>query len=864
VTWEHVLSISDQVGAVDLAIDPHNPRRMFATAWRAERKPWTIISGSEDSGLFFSSDRGDTWRKVGNGLPEGLVGKMAVEISPADPQRVYVLAEAPGTARGLYRSDDGGANFRQVNGQLSLTFRPFYYTHMTADPADPDRVWVNNETLWLSKDGGKTFESVATPHGDNHALWIHPQNSRVMVQGNDGGANVSRDGGVTWSPQWNQPTAELYQVATDSAFPYRVYGAQQDNTTISVPSRISRQPLDPKQDWLEVSGCETGPVVAHPQDPGTVYGGCKGRHSVFDQATGQVRQYWVYPHFNYGHDTREMPFRFQRVAPMILSPHDPQILYHGSQVVHRSRDEGRSWEAISPDLTAFEDETQGYSGGPITRDITGEEVYSALYAIAESPLEQGVLWAGSNDGPIHVSRNGGESWTEVTPPDLPKGGRVNRIEPSPHRAGRVWVAVYRYLLDDFRPYLYRSDDYGASWTLLTTGSNGIPADEPVRVVREDPQREELLYVGTESGLYVTFDGGTRFQPLQLDLPVVPISGLEVRGDDLVVATMGRSFWILDDLSPVRAAVAGSKLTTRLLAPRPAPRTPWVGDLSSRFPGYAPEYPIAGAVIDYVLAHPATRVELRIEDSTGEVVRTLVESASERRQAREEGRAMPKPVLGTGTGHQRVIWDLRAEGLESLSLEADARQSPGPLLPPGIYRLQLDIDGVVFEESLELLLDPRVAASGITVEDVQAQYRLVAEVLRGYGRLRDAVHSMRVVGTDLELLGEREDLAAHPELQSQVATLLQRAQSAETVLRQRVEGKVGAELEPQLSGQFGYLLGMLTAADQRPGQDAYDRWSDLQMELAAALVEVDALWADIGRVEELLEGAGMARFRRQDD
>jgi hypothetical protein len=845
-TWEKVLYVSERTGAADLAMDPSNPRKIFASAWTAERKPWTITSGSEEGGLFVTHDGGDTWARVTRGLPAGLVGKIAVEVSPADPSRVWALVEAEGDARGLYRSDDGGASFRLVNGQKSLTYRPWYYIHLTADPKNADRLYVNNETFWLTIDGGGSFERRPTPHGDNHALWIHPEDPELMVQGNDGGANVSWNGGRTWSPQWNQPTAELYQVAVDNAFPYRLYGAQQDNSTISVPSRISRRPEDPKQDWLVVSGCETGPVVPHPEDPSRIFGGCKGRHSVLDLETGQESQYWVYPHFNYGHDTREMPYRFQRTAPMILSPHDPGVIYHGSHVLHRSTDEGRTWETVSPDLTAFEDETQGYSGGPITRDITGEEIYSAIYAIAESPLEQGVLWVGANDGPIHVSRDAGATWTEVTPQGLPRGGRVNRIEASPHAAGRAYASIYRYQLDDWQPYLYRTDDYGASWRRLTDGRNGIPADVPVRVVREDPEREDLLYAGTELGMYVSFDGGRRWQPFQLDLPVVPITEIVVHRGDLVLATMGRSFWILDDLSPLRQLELGGGASHRLLAPRPVHRVDWVSGLERRFPGYAPEYPESGATIDYTLASDVEELRLEVFDESGTLVRRF--------DARETGgediepamagppffRTRASRTLATARGAQRFVWDLRLEGPRPLD---GGSRGGGPMVLPGRYTLRLSAGEWSQEQPLGVVMDPRLGAAGVTEDDLRAQVDLQRSVADALDRLRDAVRAIRRTREEVRDLTDRARRAGvdgDGELGSLARSVGETLGGIEALLVQVEEGKVGLELEPQLDEQLGYLYGMISAADQRPGRDASLRFADLEKELDAQLEALRAV------------------------
>ncbi|HVS62225.1 MAG TPA: hypothetical protein VMT85_01855 [Thermoanaerobaculia bacterium] len=863
-SWEKVLWVSERTGAVDLSMDPSNPRKIFASAWTAERKPWTILSGSEESGLFVTHDRGDTWQRVTEGLPSGLVGKIAVEVSPADPDRVWALVEAPGDARGLYRSEDGGKSFRMVNGQISLTYRPWYYTHLTADPKNRDKIFVSNETFWLSVDGGDSFERRPTPHVDNHAMWIHPDDPDRMVQGNDGGANVSWNGGETWSPQWNQPTAELYQVAVDNAFPYRLYGAQQDNSTISVPSRISRRPEDPKQDWLVVSGCETGPVVPHPERASVIYGGCKGRHSVLDLATGQERHYWVYPHFNYGHDTRDMPYRFQRTAPMILSPHDPQTTYHGSHVLHRSRDEGRTWETISPDLTAFEDETQGYSGGPITRDITGEEIYSTIYAIAESPLEQGVLWVGANDGPIHLSRDGGASWSDVTPQGLPRGGRVNRIEASPHARGRAYAAIYRFQLDDWEPYVYRTDDYGRSWRRLTDGSNGIPADTPVRVVREDPEREDLLYAGTEFGMYTSFDGGRHWQPFQLDLPVTPITEIVVHRGDLVLSTMGRSFWILDDLTRLHQLGADAAAGHRLYSPRPVHRVDWVSGLERSFPGHAPEYPESGAFIDYTLAADVEEIRLEVLDAAGDVTRAFDGRAVQDEETEPAmggppfSRSRPGRSLATVRGSHRFVWDLRLEGPRPLR-GGRGDSGGGPMVLAGRYPVRLTVGDWSQTAELEVLADPRVTAAGITTEDLEAQVELQTSVRDAIERLRRTVRTIRGLREQTDDLRSRAS-AARLDEDGELGALAGRVREAlselEGLLVQVEEGKVGAELEPQLDSQLTYLYGMISSADQRPGQDAYDRFADVEEELASHVAALEAL-----RQGELAELNRLADWRK---
>ncbi|MFW6198377.1 MAG: WD40/YVTN/BNR-like repeat-containing protein, partial [Acidobacteriota bacterium] len=511
-TWERVLFVSELTGAVDLEFAPDDPETVYATMWRAERKPWTIISGGTEGGVYRSTDGGDTWEQLTDGLPTGPRGKADLAVSAGDPDRVYVLIEAPEDEGGVYRSDDRGETWRQVTDFQPIRNRPFYYTNLDAHPHDPDKIWGQAEGFWYSEDAGETWERRPTPHGDNHDLWINPDDPDVWIQSNDGGANVTLDGGETWSSQHNQPTAELYQVDVDDAFPYRLYAGQQDNTTISVPSRPARsRPGGHEAYWETHGGCETGPIVPKPGDPDIVYANCKGRFGVFNRRTGQERQYYVGFWDLYGRNPKDLPYRFQRVVPVHVSPHDPGRVYHASQYVHVTESDGREWRTISPDLTAFTPETQVVSGEPITRDVTGEEHFATLYVVRESPHEPGVIWAGANDGPIHLSRDGGESWQEVTPPDLGPHGRVQAIEVSPHDPAKAYVTVLRYQLGDFRPHAFRTDDYGEAWTRITTGEDGIPDDHPVRVVREDPEREGLLYAGTEFGMFVSFDDGERWQ-----------------------------------------------------------------------------------------------------------------------------------------------------------------------------------------------------------------------------------------------------------------------------------------------------------------------------------------------------------------
>src|SRR5882672_9269293 len=603
-TWRKVLFVSDQVGAMDVELQPGNPNVVYAWMSRLERKPWTIISGSRDGGFYKSTDGGEHFAKITSGLPNELIGKANLAVTAAKPDRVYALVEAkPGG--GLYRSDDAGQSWALINSQAGLIQRPFYYVALGADPTNADVVYAGAEGFFKSTDGGKTFSPFRTPHGDNHDIWISPKDGNVMIQSNDGGANISSDGGRTWSTQMNQPTAEIYGVWVDNQFPYRLYGAQQDNTTIIISSQA-----DPSStvDWRSGPGCETGPIMPYPKDPNIVYGSCKGQYGVMNLKAGQEKNYWVGVQSLYGNPARDLIYRFQRVSPMATSPHDPEVLYYGSQYLHRTRDKGVTWEKISPDLTAHLACCQGASGEPITRDVTGEEFYSTLYAIAESPLEKGVIWTGANDGPFHVTRDNGKTWTNITPKDLPEGGRVQYIDPSPHRKGSAYFAVYRWLLGDYQPYLYLTNDYGKTWTRLTDGKNGIPADWPTRVVREDPNREGLLYAGTEFGMFISFDNGGHWQSFQLNLPNVPVTDIKVHQKDLVVSTQGRAFWILDNISSLH------QLTPQVTASNVHLFRPRDGYRTRVNPN------ILGPTIEYYLpAAPTGPVTIEILDGKGTLV-----------------------------------------------------------------------------------------------------------------------------------------------------------------------------------------------------------------------------------------------------
>jgi len=827
-TWKKVLFVSDTVGAMDVELQPGNPNVVYAWMSHLERKPWTIISGAKEGGFYRSTDGGETFSRVSAGLPGDLIGKANLAVTAAKPERVYALVEAsPGG--GFYRSDDSGQTWALINAQPALLQRPFYYTTLGADPTNADVVYAGAESFFKSVDGGKSFTAMRTPHGDNHDIWISPKDGNTMIQSNDGGANVSFDGGRTWSSQLNQPTSEIYGVWMDEQFPYKLYGAQQDSSTVIISSVADPFTLG---DWRGGPGCETGPIMPHPRNPDIVYGSCKGQYGVMDLKTGQEKNYWIGAQSLYGNPAKDLIYRFQRVSPMATSPHDPDVLYYGSQFLHRTRDKGVTWEKISPDLTAHPECCQGVSGEPITRDVTGEEFYSTLYAITEAANERGVIWTGANDGPFHVTRDNGRTWANVTPKDLQPGGRVQYIDASPHRRGSAYYAVYRYLLGDYAPYIYRTDDYGKTWTRLTTGSNGIPADTPTRVVREDPDREGLLYAGTEFGIYISFDNGAHWQPFGLNLPQVPITDIKVHHKDLVVTTQGRAFWILDNVSALHQIGPSAASTAHLYKPRDGYRT-----------RVSPA--ILGPQIEYYLPAGAPGpVTIEILDAAGAVVNSYNSDApvgvgrggrggrgggrggaepaaapgtaptTTSMEAPEDpetggggrGRGGPPPRVTRADGHNRFVWD--------------ARYASGLSAPPGRYQARVKAGDWTATEPFELLIDPRIAAGGVTAADLKEQFD----------------HNVRV----RELGAEAGQLLTRVRA-GLTASDAAKAARVRAIYERLVNTPEGVRYnKPGLQSQIQYLASLTTGVDQKIGRDAVERYQALKKELDALKAEADAL------------------------
>ncbi len=835
-TWEKVLYKDEKTGAIDLAFVPANPRILFAALWEAHRTPWSLSSGGPGSGLYKSTDGGTTWRRLeGNGLPRGILGRIGVSVSGADPNRVWALIEAEDG--GLYRSDDGGETWQLVNNDRNYRQRAWYYTHVVADPQDRETVYVLNVGLHRSTDGGRTFTTLRAPHGDHHGLWIDPTNPQRMINANDGGANITHNGGQTWTRQDNQPTAQFYHVITDDQFPYYVYGAQQDNTTVAIASRSDRGGID-RSDWYPVGGCESGYIAPLP-DGSLVYAGCYGGQITrWERKTGQAQQISAWPENPMGHGAGALQHRFQWTAPILISPHDTNVLYHAAEVLFMSTDEGMSWTAISPDLTRNDRSKQGPSGGPITKDNTSVEYYNTIFTVAESPHERGTIWVGTDDGLVHLTRDGGKTWQNVTPRELPEWSLISLLEVSPHDPATAYIAVDRHELDDYRPYIYKTNDYGKSWRKIT---NGIPEHTFVRAVREDPKRRGLLYAGTETGVYVSFDDGTNWQSLQLNLPTAPIHDLVVKRDDLIVATHGRSFWILDDLTPLHQIQPGLVAKDfHLYTPRVAYRIRGGGFGGDPIAG---ENPPSGAILYYWLkSEPKGEIALEILDRSGKVIRKYTGKAGE--PPREPG-APPSggdPQLPVQAGMHRFVWDLRHQGAVRVPRAVHWGGDPGtgPLALPGRYQVRLTVDGQSQTVPLEVKLDPRVSTS---LADLEKQFELRNKIQDAVNEAHTTVNQIRDLRRQLQALRQRTGRAAkHPSLLDAIGALEKNMTAVEEEL---IQVRSVARQDPlnypvQLNDKLLALAGVVESADRAPTKQSYAVFAKLRGELDALL----ARWREI--------------------
>ncbi|MEP1095121.1 MAG: glycosyl hydrolase [Cyclobacteriaceae bacterium] len=808
-SWKKILFVSDNVGFSDIEFLPSNPETLFAAAWKAERKPWTIISGGkpEEGGIYKSLDGGETWDKANNGLPTTLIGKIDVALTPADSRIVYALVEAPGKEGGLFKSVDQGNSYELISSDNVIRTRPFYYNNLRVDPKNADVVYALATRYSKSTDGGKTWKRMTPPHGDNHDMWINPDNPNLFIQANDGGANVTHNGGETWSTQFNQPTAEIYQVEVDDQYPYWVYGGQQDNySTVAVPSQAPYGLQAPGIGYIiNTGGCETGPAVPKPGNSNIVYSNCKGRFGVFNKETGTEMQFYVGASNIYGHNPKDLKYRFQRVSPIHVSPHNPDVVYHCSQFVHKTTNDGKSWETISPDLTAFETDKQVISGSPITRDITGEEYYSTIYAIRESTLKEGLIWVGSNDGPVHVTQNGGETWENVTPSKLPPGGRVDAVEPSPHNPAKAYVSVLRYQLGDSKPYIYKTTNYGKSWQLIT---NGIPNDFPTRVIREDPVREGLLFAGTEYGVFVSFDDGVNWKPFQQNLPVTPITDMKIHRGDLVMSTMGRGFWVLGKIDALRQNDFSNISEATLF--KPANTIRYRHPTGTRV-SVTPTYPRPSAMIDYFLPNDGSVLKMEIKNEGGGVVARFLSDTAKNKLPDEVISDMStnnveyliNKSLKSEKGLNRFSWDMTMTG--AWHKQKSRRFRNGPMVKPGTYSVELTVDGSTLTQTFEIQIDPRIESNNVSAVEIGKQVDLQLEV-------RDLLSEARRLEDDLS----KQKKEATDEDNSKLEAALAKLKTPE-----------GIYMQPMIVDQISYLNSMLNRADQVPGKDAYDRFEELK-------------------------------------
>ncbi len=872
-TWERILFRSDKAGAIDLSMDPHNPRILYAAFWEAYRNAYTLVSGGAECGLFRSIDGGDTWTEItrNEGLPKGMLGKIGVAVSPAKENRVFAIIDAEDGA--VFRSDDGGEHWERLCEDRNVRARPWYYMHIIPDPQDAETLWSLNVQAWKSIDGGRTFFEVQIPHGDHHDLWIDPSNPQRMIEGNDGGACVSFTGGASWSSIYNQPTAEFYHVITDNQFPYRVYGPQQDNSTICVPSRSHIAGIANAETY-EVGGGESGYIAVRPDDPNIVFAGnYQGYLTRYDHRTRQERNIAVWPEAATGWGAKDQKYRFQWTSPTLLSPHNPNVLYTAGNHVFRSTDEGASWEVISPDLTRNDVSKQEASGGPPTKDNTGAEYYCTIFALAESPITPGLFWAGSDDGLVHLSRDGGQSWQNITPADLPEWSLISIIEPSPHDPATAYLAATRWKWDDFQPYLYKTSDYGATWTKIT---GGIAENDFTRVIREDPARRGLLYAGTETGIHVSFDDGAHWQSLRLNLPVVPIHDLVVKDSDLVVATHGRSFWILDDITPLRQASNDvHQLPVFLFKPRPtiqfmvnygysraassgnffrdsdntqivARRFERPGGIFLERPLNAGQNPPSGVIVYYNLAEkPEGEVKLAFLDAAGNEIRSYTSKAERKKAAdptdEEEEEEKQEPNVPNESGSNRFVWNMRYPDPHKVDgYVASEGAMSGPVVAPGIYQVRLTVGDSSLVETFEVRPDPRVSA---TQADLEAQLALHLKIRDKLSETHDAINTLRNVRRQVDdWLKWTQEQPVHEQLADLGKSIKEQLKAVEDELIQsKAKTRQDTLNHPaKLNGKLAGLAGVVASAQAAPTRQSYEVLDDLSRRIDAQLQRLQAV------------------------
>lgn len=884
--WEKVLFRSEHAGAIDLSMDPNNPRILYVSFWEAQRTPYSLNSGGPGSSLYKSTDGGDTWAELTNkpGLPTGVRGKIGVAVSPARRDRVWALVEAKDGA--LFRSDDGGENWQRLSESGDLRRRAWYYTHIYADPQDAETVWVLNLQCWKSVDGGQNFTAVPTPHGDNHDLWIDPHNTERMIEGNDGGACVTYNGGASWSTILNQPTAQFYHVTADTRFPYHIYGSQQDNTAMALPSYSNLGAIT-QLEWEKPGGGESGYIAVKPDNPNIIFGGAigsgaaNGRLIRYDRSTKQERNVTAWPEdTGWGDPALDLKYRFQWTFPIQFSPHDPNVLYIASNVLMRSTNEGASWELISPDLTRNDPDKLQASGGEITKDNTGAEVYCTIWAFAESPHEKGVFWVGTDDGLVHISRDGGKKWREITPKGLPEWALISNIDPSPHDKATVYMAVTRYKHDDPAPYLFKTTDYGKSWKPIT---NGIPANDFTRVIRADPTQPGVLYSGTETGVYFSVDDGDNWSSLQGNLPVAPIYDLMVKDNDLIAATHGRSFWILDDLTPIHQLAKTKGVRDAILfAPRETIRYkaykrngnkkgngklytmagPVVVTYKLRETedGRAVEQfldaghnPPVGTIITYYLPEePEGEVTLTFQTYGGDEIRRF-SSENSQDKSKQDGKKSEQIVRKTA-GIHRFVWDLRYPPASAIPGDKTTEDSlSGPVVAPGKYKVVLNVAGKSMSQEFEVTKDPRTPT---TQTDFEAQLKLLRGIRDELSRTHDAVNDSRELRSQLEMLAARARSAGKRNIAERCGRVCDRLLEIEHALvLEDSDSPLG--YQTRLNEKLATLAGFVDSADFAPTRQAQEVFDSLCERIEAKLKEFDNLRAkDIADINKAVRKSNL--------
>jgi photosystem II stability/assembly factor-like uncharacterized protein len=825
--WQRILFVNDEVGAADLVIDPNNSRVLYATTWKVKRTPYSLESGGEGSGIWKSVDGGDTWSDITRnaGLPKGVIGICGIDVSPVDSNRVWAIVEA--AEGGVFRSDNAGETWTRINQDRNLRQRAWYYSRIYAGPQSIDEVYVLNVSFWRSNDGGKNFNSISTPHGDHHDLWINPDRPDCMIIADDGGAQITFNRGRTWSTYMNQPTAQFYRVITDDHFPYRVYGAQQDNSTVRILSQSDSRSIG-ESDWQSTAGGESGHLAVDPTNNEIVYGGSYGGFLTrINHQTGEQRNVHVWPDDPLGHGAGDLKYRFQWNFPIFYSPHDKKCLYSAANVLFKTTDGGETWTQISPDLTRNDPSKLGPSGGPITKDNTSIEYYCTIFAAAESIHEPGVLWTGSDDGLVHLSVDAGQNWSNVTPPTLPEWAQINSIEIHPTEKGGLYLAATRYKLDDFKPYLFKTLDYGKTWEQI---NDGIERDHFTRVVRADPNRAGLLYAGTERGIYVSFDDGKKWQPMQANLPIVPITDMTIKNNQLVVATQGRSFWILDDLALLHQWKdnLGNK-SFHLFSPDKAYRTPGRGGRASLLNGTNPS---GGVSFDIIVNQLPDQAEATLEifDANTALVR---------KYSTKPDTKLNEVALNLKKGFNRINWNMRypnAETFDGMVIWGGGTQ--GPEAVPGNYSATLTLADQTQTVEFEILKDPRVSAS---IDDLQQQFKLLIEIRDLLSKTHQTIKTIRDVRSQITAIKKRlAENAEHDDLVKQADAIIHQLTTIEEKLYQT---KNQSSQDPlnfpiRLNNRLSALVGVVGMGDNRPTRQSYEVRDELAGEINAEIQAVD--------------------------